>query len=412
MGWNTGPVPEDGIPAAKGIGRARQGRRQLTSGRGSTMIKKWLIRLVLICLGSAAAVILVLLAGAVISMRTAATPPFRDSAGKVIEGSIASLEEIELGGYRQTVLLRGRDVRNPVLLYLHGGPGSSELPLVRHFNRALEDHYIVVLWDQRGAGKSYSPFIPADTMTIEQFLQDGHELVTILQKRFKKDKIYLVGHSWGSVLGLTMAYRHPGLFHAYIGIGQAVDFLEGEKISLRYVLQRAREQNNAEAIAQLEALKDYPSLDGHWMRDVITQRRWLGEFGGVLYGKKGMQSLFFVERPPEFSVFEFVPFFLGSLRSLDLLWPQILRNGDFRKTAPELQVPVYFVTGRHDYNVPFALTEAYYSRLRAPKKTLIWFERSAHMPNFEEPEKFNDLMIHRVLQETGPSRDRRSASGG
>lgn len=368
------------------------------------MIRKWLIRLVLITLGIAAAVILVLVAGAVISTRTASTPPFRDGAGKVVEGSVASLEEIELGGYKQTVLIRGRDVRNPVLLYLHGGPGSSELPLVRHFNAVLEDHYIVVLWEQRGAGKSYSPFIPASTMTIEQFLADGHQLVNVLRKRFNKEKIYLVGHSWGSVLGLTLAHRHPGLFHAYIGIGQAVDFIEGEKISLRYALDRARELNNAGAIAQLEALKGYPSLKGHWLRDVFTQRRWLGEFGGVLYGKQGMQSLFFVERPPEFSAFEFVPFFLGSLRSLKLLWPQILLNGDFRKNVPELQVPVYFFTGRHDYNVPFALTEEYYSRLRAPRKTLIWFERSAHMPNFEEPEKFNDLMIHRVLQETGPSR--------
>jgi pimeloyl-ACP methyl ester carboxylesterase len=363
-------------------------------------IRKIIIRSVLIILGIILGIVVFLIAGAIISSKNTSTPPFRDSTGKIIEGSIALIEEIELGGYKQTVLIRGRDVKNPMLLYLHGGPGSSELPLVRHFNSALENHYTVVLWDQRGAGKSFSLFLDSRTMTIDQFLSDTHQLVNILRNRFNKDKIYLVGHSWGSVLGLSTAYNYPELFYAYIGIGQAIDFVEGEKLSLHYAITRAKELNNTEALSQLEALKDYPAVNEHWLNDVFTQRKWLGEFGGVMYGAKGMQSLFFIERPPEFSFFEFIPLAVGSITSLKTLWPQIINYGDFRKLAPELKVPVYFVTGRHDYNVPFALTEDYFRKVNARKKALVWFEKSAHMANFEEPEKFNDFMINIVLPET------------
>jgi len=363
-------------------------------------IRKFIVRSVLIILAIIVVIVLFLTAGVIISSKIITTPPFKDSTGNIIEGSIAVLEEIELGGYKQTVLIRGRNINNPILLYIHGGPGSTELPLVRHFNAALEDYYTVVLWDQRGAGKSFSPFLDAKTMTIDQFLSDTHQLVNILRKRFNKDKIYLVGHSWGSVLGLSTVYKYPELFYAYIGIGQAVNFVEGERISLQYAITRAKELNNTEAFTQLSALKDYPDMNENWFKDIFIQRKWLGEFGGVMYGKKGMQSLFFIERPPEFSFFEFIPLVLGSIHSLKVIWPQIISYGDFRKLAPKLKIPVYFVTGRHDYNVPFALTEDYYHKVQAPKKAMIWFEKSAHMANFEEPDKFNDFMIHTVLPET------------
>lgn len=369
-------------------------------------IKNIIIRSVLIMFAGIVAIIFILAAGVMISSNVTSTPPFRDSAGNIVKDSIAVLEKVELGGYAQTVLIRGRNIDNPVLLYLHGGPGSSELPLVRHFNAVLEDHFTVVLWDQRGTGKSFSLFLDSKTMTIGQFMSDTRELVDILRKRFHQDKIYLVGHSWGSVLGLNTAYHYPELFYAYIGIGQAIDFVEGEKLSLQYAMRRAKELNNTEALAQLSKLKDYPNMKGSWLKDVVIQRKWLGEFGGVMYGKTGMQSLFAIDMPPEFSYFDFIPFALGSIRSLNILWPQIIHSGDFRKLAPELKVPVYFVTGRHDYNVPFALTEDYCRTVVAPKKSMVWFEKSAHMANFEEPEKFNDFMIHTVLPETYPNYSR------
>jgi pimeloyl-ACP methyl ester carboxylesterase len=213
--------------------------------------------------------------GGFVATRFPSTPAFRDETGAVLPDSVAAFERVELGGLRQTVLMRGKRVSNPVLLYLHGGPGSSELALVRHFNAALEDHFIVVLWEQRGAGKSYSPFIDPSSMTIDQFVSDAEELARWLGRRFGKDRIYLVGHSWGSLVGLRLAHQHPELFQAYVGIGQAVSFQEGERLSLRWTMEQAQAAQNLEAIAELRSLVDYPNGDGGGLGAVFTERKWL-----------------------------------------------------------------------------------------------------------------------------------------
>ncbi len=159
-------------------------------------LKKIIMRTVISIIGFVLFIVIFLIAGVLISNRIVKTPPFTDNAGNIIKNSIASIEEVELGGYKQTILIRGKSLDNPILLFLHGGPGSPELPLVRHFNSILEDHYIVVNWDQRGAGKSFSPFLGKDSLKVENFLNDTHQLINILRKRFHKDKVYLVGHSW------------------------------------------------------------------------------------------------------------------------------------------------------------------------------------------------------------------------
>ena len=143
--------------------------------------------------------------------------------------SITSLEKIELGDINQWISIRGRNTANPILLYLHGGPGTPVMPLFRHFQAPLEDHFIVVQWEQRGAGKSFSWKIPKETMTIEQFISDLQVLIELLRKRFNKEKIYLMGHSWGSVFGTYTVQRYPELFYAYIGVGQATDKLRQKR---------------------------------------------------------------------------------------------------------------------------------------------------------------------------------------
>ncbi len=360
-------------------------------------VKKILLRSISVLMGLCAALVVVIVVGVLVSRRFRSTPAFRDPSGSVVTGSIATLEDMKLGDYQQTLLIRGRNSKNPILLYLHGGPGMTELPLVRHFNAALEERFTVVLWEQRGAGHSYSPFLDKKTLTIEQLLSDAHQLIQNLTERFQQRKVVLVGHSFGSFLGLELARRYPELLSAYVGIGQAVYFPEGEKLSMKFVRREALLSQNAEALRELGRIDDYPSQKPGSMDDVFTERKWLAKFGGVLHGKDGLGSLFSVERPPEFTLFDFVPFALGSYSSLKVLWPQALRAPDFRVTAAKLEVPVYFVMGRHDYNVPFELARDYYDRLDAPSKQWIWFESSAHMPNFGEPEKFNKFMLEQVL---------------
>jgi pimeloyl-ACP methyl ester carboxylesterase len=332
------------------------------------------------------------------------TSKITDAEGKTIPGSIASLEKIKLGGAEQWILLRSENIKNPVLLFLHGGPGTSEMSLVRKYNMAaLEKHYTVVLWDQRGAGKSYPAIKNSSAMNIEQFISDTHELTLMLCQRFNKEKIYLAGHSWGSALGVLTVKQYPELYYAYIGIGQVVNMLEGERISYEWTLAQAIKAKDNKSIKKLAAM-GAPPYSGNWQSKTITQRRILGKYGGEVYGNsKGgfpvtIKSLL---RATEFSWIDRINFFRGILSTMRLMWPQIMKI-NLMEQAPELKVPVYFLEGRYDYEAPSVLAEQYYNLLKAPFKEIIWFENSAHFLNAEEADKFNETLIKKALATLTP----------
>lgn len=325
------------------------------------------------------------------------TPKIKGSNGQVKPNSIASLEKVRIGGLSQSLLIRGHDTSNPLLLMLHGGPGVPDMPLAYKFNRTLEEHFIVVNWDQRGAGKSFSKKIPKESMTINQFISDGHELIQYLLTRFQKNKIYLLGHSWGTILGLLLIDRYPDLFYAYIGAGQVVYMLENEIISLKFVRSVAEEKSNKKALKELQKIHP-PYADN--LKNLDIQRKWLRRFGGILHGKKSYWSLIKIGAgAPEYSLKDFFNYIRGGRFSTKVMWHEV-QDINFFDQLPEVQVPVYFCVGRHDYNTPFELVQRYFDQLRAPKKKLIWFEESGHAPYVEEPEKFDNLMISVVLPET------------
>lgn len=173
---------------------------------------------------------------------------------------ISSMEKVRLGGVEQVISIHGADSTKPLLLILHGGPGFSELLLFRSYNRELERDFVVVHWDQRGAGLSYDPAMPASALSISQLTSDAYQLVSLLKQRFGRKKIFLLGHSWGTVLGALLARDYPEDFYAYVGVGQMVNLVEGEKASLAYVLDKAQKAKNPQAIRELEAMRDsYPS---------------------------------------------------------------------------------------------------------------------------------------------------------
>jgi pimeloyl-ACP methyl ester carboxylesterase len=307
--------------------------------------------------------------------------------------AIASLETVELGGVEQWLLIRGQDRANPVLLYLHGGPGSAMIPLARRFSNRLEERFVVVHWDQRGAGKSCGSDVPDESLTLEQFLSDTHELVDWLQGRFGAEKIYLLGHSWGSVLGTLTVQRHPELFHAYIGLGQVVNMKRNEEISYRFVVARAETEGNEEALRELGEIRPpYRNQD-----ELLTQRKWLSHYrGNFLPGGVIRKLAAAVLLTPEYTLREKLLYVGCLFNSVEHAWDDI-EDIDFIETARQLDVPVYFFVGRHDYNTPFELVEEYVSVLDAPHKELVWFEESAHMACLEEPERFQDELINRVL---------------
>jgi proline iminopeptidase len=193
-------------------------------------MKKIIVRTLAVLGIILATFMIVVLIGGWMYSRNLKTPAFTDDKGMVLKNSIALCEKKEINGWPQYLLMRGKDASLPVLLFLHGGPGSSETGLLRSCNSELENHFIMVYWDQRGAGRSYSPCIDKKTLTIDQLASDTHELILYLKKKFNKDRIFLAGHSWGSFLGALVAGKYPEDLYCYIGIGQLVNLHDNEKI--------------------------------------------------------------------------------------------------------------------------------------------------------------------------------------
>lgn len=325
------------------------------------------------------------------------TPAIPGPDGRPLPESVATLEKIELGGMDQWILVRGADTTNPVFLRLHGGPGSAEMPVVRRYNEDLEAHFIVVTWDQRGAGKSNPRGFDEGGMTFERFLEDAHELTGHLKDRFGQDRIYLMGHSWGSQLGLRLAARHPEDYWAYIGVGQLVDQSRSTQLAYRWLTERLEEQGASGDLARLEALGPPPYPDHS---DYVAFAKLVDAHGGGM--DVGFTRLAWAAaRAPEYTFFDLFRWLRGANRGSGPMWDTpAYREHDALQRVPRLEVPVYFFVGRHDYNTPLALVEEYAAALEAPAgKEVVAFEGSAHTPFLAEPERFQRELV-RVKDET------------
>jgi pimeloyl-ACP methyl ester carboxylesterase len=303
--------------------------------------------------------------------------------------SIASLERVRIGGVGQYILIRGTDTTLPVSLFLHGGPGMPAMYLAHAFQRDLEKEFVVVQWDRRAAGKSYREDI-GSTLTTEQLVADTIELTNILRARFHQDRIYLVGHSWGTYLGMLVIARHPELYHAYVGIGQLARSSPIAGIQDEYILQGARRTGDQDAIKELEE-------KGASVRETL-----LFKFGGEIHHAKSFMPLLLTGlAAPEYSLRDARNIPKGvSLYSRRFVYNSI--SGELMDVITRVKIPVYFFTGRYDYCDPYALTEQYFSRIDAADKRMVWFEDSAHFPFYEEPSAFAEQM-RRVRDATIPA---------
>ena len=313
---------------------------------------------------------------------------------------INSLEKINLGGIDQWVLIRGWEKSNPVLLFLHGGPGAPLFTYAREIGvtAKLEQHFVMVYWEQRGTGKSFSHSIPLESMTIEQLISDTFELSKILIGRFKVPRIYIVGRSWGSLIGLFTAKRHPELLYAYIGIGQMVYPLENDSISYQYTLKIAERFRNEEALKDLKKIGDPP----YGYEELIIQRKWLTGFYEVMmaekFNKKRVNYRKKLLSTPEYSLIDIFKMGMDPFFSIKCLWNSEFYKVNLFNEVPQIGIPVFFLAGRYDYFTPSEIIENYYQKLHASKgKYFIWFEHSGHYPELEEPEKFHDVMVNKIL---------------
>jgi pimeloyl-ACP methyl ester carboxylesterase len=318
-------------------------------------------------------------------------------------GGTDTLEQVTLGGLRQWISMRGADSKAPVLLFLHGGPGSANLAKLRLQVPELEQHFVVVNWDQPGAGKSASPGFDYGRLSIGQMVSDAHELVAYLKARFGVEKIYLMGFSWGTVIGLSLAQQYPQDFLAYISVSQVVDPAQGERLSLEFVRQKAAQDGNQHAITALAGINPaYSSTD--WLQQVTTERNWLLHYGGVYHNTSSYaHEIWLLLEAHEYSLVE-VSLWPGHSRaSLKQMWPEVMRV-NFFETVTNVDCPIYFFVGRYDYNAPGQLTEAYYQKLEAPAgKKLVWFEHSAHDIFYDEPQRLVQEVLAVLEADNGGS---------
>ncbi len=325
----------------------------------------------------------------------------KESAENVPSTGISVIEKAEIGGIDQYLIIRGNDMSKPVMLFLHGGPGSPEIAFMNHYNRALEEDFIMVYWEQRGSGKSFSTDIPGESMTMEQFIADTREVSLHLSKRFNQQKIYLMGHSWGSLLGIKTAWHHPELYHAYIGVGQVAHQYRGEKISFDWVKEQARLREDEASLKKLEKLTFPDSLAtaDEWVSFLRTERNFVNKFGGAMREHTSMWPLIkMVLNTPEYTFSEKFNYMRGNLYSLKSLWLEVI-NTNLMTQTDSIRVPVFICQGIHDYQTPYVVAREFYEQLEAPKKAFIPFENSAHSPLMEEPEKFNAL-LRQFVKET------------
>ncbi len=326
--------------------------------------------------------------------------PLLGKDGRPLPGGISEKIHVHVNGLEQGMFIKSKDDTNPVLLYLHGG--LPDYFLTGRYPTGLEDHFTVVWWEQRGSGLSYSADTPTETMTLEQMISDTLEVTNYLRRRFGKEKIFLMGHSGGSFIGIQAAARAPALYHAYLGVAQMSHQLRSEQLAHAYMLEQFKANGNERMVRKLEAAP-VSMTDGTpdaylALRDPAMHSLGIGtihEMSSVLTGIF-LPSL----ASPEYTLMEKVNLWRGKSRAgVSLLWKTMLAT-DLAKQLPEVPLPVYFLEGVYDYTCSYTEAKSYFDRLKAPMKGFYTFARSAHSPLFEEPERMQRILHEDVLAGT------------
>ncbi|MBK7178867.1 MAG: alpha/beta fold hydrolase [Chloroflexi bacterium] len=338
----------------------------------------------------------------------ASTPPIVGDDGQPIAGSIAELTAVPLGGLNQTILIRAHNADLPVLLYLSGGPGQSDLPYSRVLFQNLTQDFVVVSWDQRGTGKSYPALDPAATLTLDQAVTDTIELTNYLRERFGEEKIYLMGESWGTTLGVLAVQQRPDLYHAFIGSGQMVSQRETDRQLYRDVLDLAARTGDTALAEQMLAFGEPPYSDTPYPNAVV-----MGYYDAL--GQPYMPPQEYIDLgtaanigpwgilASEYSLVEKVNVLRGLIDMFTLMYPQ-LQEIDFRQDVTKLDVPFYMLDGAAELTARRDLALEWYNQLDAPIKRIYTFDNAGHSVAFEQFTALREIMTGTILPETYPTR--------
>lgn len=328
---------------------------------------------------------------------------FRNANGDILKGSISEKIFMQIGGVKQGMFIRTKNIDNPVLLFLHGGPAFPNYFLFEKFEPGLEDFFTVCYWEQRGGGLSYTSEVTIESMTLEQLTSDAIEVTNYLRERFSREKIYIMAWSGGTTIALPAVSEHPELFHAYIAMAQITKQGESEKIAYDFMLKQLTEQNDMQSVRKLKKYKDLESESylisffNSATRDNLMHEMGIGTMHkmqsiitGVLFPSWQCRAYTLKEKYNFWkSKFVFLP-------ETGLKTQALTR--DFTKDFPEIKIPIYFLSGKYDLTVNIDLAKDYYRQINAPLKGFYTFESSAHGPLFEEPERFMEIIKNDVLQ--------------
>lgn len=282
------------------------------------------------------------------------------------------------------LLVRGARCDAPLMLWLHGGPGGAETPLFRLYDRALEDRFVVAYWDQRGAGRSYDPAADTALLTVERHIADLNSVIDHLHAQYGKRKIALVGHSWGSALGLLYAQRHPADVSVVVGVNQFVSGLGAQQGQYNFVRARAEALQDSAMLQRLAEI-GRPPLSS---RKELQLQALVDHYGGLFHRRPSFAWAMIEGTVRGYAAPWHIPAYIRANEiSLAAMEKEIIAL-DLSRTVRSVEVPIVFMLGRHDKQLDARQAATYFEVLSAPDKKLIWFEGSAHNIPFEQPERF------------------------
>ncbi|MBU2661654.1 alpha/beta fold hydrolase [Bacillus cabrialesii] len=309
--------------------------------------------------------------------------------------SIAIMKELSIENTKQMLMINGANTKNPLLLFLHGGPGTPQIGYVRHYQKELEEHFTVVHWDQRGSGLSYSKRISHHSMTISHFVNDAIQVTQWLLDHFSKTKLYLAGHSWGSLLALHVLRQRPGLFYAYYGISQVVNPHLEESAAYQYIREISDRKRASIRSSLIRFIGAPPWKKGiqHFIYRFCVE---MGRGGLTHHHHQSLAVLFRMLTGHEYGIRNMHKFLNGLRFSKKHLTKELYQFNAFA-SVPSIKVPCFFISGKHDLIVPSEISKQYYQALEAPEKLWFQFENSAHNPHIEEPSLFASTLSNHAL---------------
>lgn len=370
------------------------------TNKKTTLVKSFVRRVVRIMLIIPAVLLICMfiLVGVLLASSPGKLEPFLNENGRPLAGSISEKILVNINGVEQGMFIKGKDKTKPVILFLHGGPGMPEYAVSRRYPLVLENYFTVCWWEQRGAGLSYSSDILPETMTFEQLISDTLEVTNYLRKRFGQEKIYLMGHSGGSFIGIQAAARAPELYNAYIAVAQISNQLESEKLAYNYMIEQFTRLGDKRMLQKFKkySITEINMPSYYTMRDAPMHKLGIGTTHNM---KSVISGVFLpIMLHNEYTLSEKINIWRGKFLTTKTydLWNKLVAT-DLTKKVQRLDIPVYFIHGIYDYTVSYSLAKDYFEELQAPMKGFYTFEQSAHSPLFEEPKKMQQILQEDVL---------------